>query len=292
MSLAQYQASVDAMRTSAYMKFPAHVHIETYTLCNAACSFCPYPGLDRKGTRMPDSLIDKILTELQAVPRGLPFQISPLKVNEPLLDTRMHDIIGEIGRKLPSANVTLTTNGSPLTDSHIARLASARNLHALWISVNECTAEAYERTMALPFERTKTRLAALHECKSSGGFRPAVVLSRVGDGSAADAEFSAWAQRTFPAFEHSVIARGSWLGQVDTNLPDVPDVGCIRWFELSITATGKVAHCCMDGQAQFPVGDAATENVLAIYNAPHYRRLRESALTRAAFDPCRGCTFF
>lgn len=291
MSLQQYQSRVDALRTSAYMRFPAHVHLETFAQCNAACGFCPYPGLERKGARMPDSLIDKIITDLQAIPRGLPFQISPFKVNEPLLDTRIHDILTEIGRRLPSATVALTTNASPLTDYHLERLAATRNLQALWISLNEHLPEAYERTMQLPFERTVARLSMLHAWKVSGKFLPVVVLSRVGDGSDADKLFCEWAQRTFPAFHYSVVARGAWLGQVNTPVGEPPDAGCIRWFELSIAATGQVAHCCMDGEARYPAGDAASENVLAIYNAPHQRRLRESALTRRGIDPCGTCTF-
>ena len=32
--------------------------------------------------------------------------------------------------------------------------------------------------------------------------------------------------------------------------------------------------CCMDGETQYPKGDASTTHVLEIYNQPHLRRLR------------------
>jgi sulfatase maturation enzyme AslB (radical SAM superfamily) len=51
-----------------YMEFPALVHIETLAQCNASCTFCPYVSMERKGTRMPDSLIEKVIDDLTAIP--------------------------------------------------------------------------------------------------------------------------------------------------------------------------------------------------------------------------------
>jgi radical SAM protein with 4Fe4S-binding SPASM domain len=118
-----------------------------------------------------------------------------------------------------------------------------------------------------------------------------VVLSRVGDGSEHDLAFRVWVAQTFPLFESSVFARGGWIGQVDTQQGPIPDVGCIRWFDISITATGVVAHCCMDGKAEYPIGNVRDEHVLAIYNKPEYRRLREHTTSRLEVSPCSGCAF-
>ena len=74
-SLAAYQNQVDAMRKSPYLDFPAHVHLETNALCNAACNFCPYPTLERKGTKMPDALIAKIIEDLRDIPHDAAFSI-------------------------------------------------------------------------------------------------------------------------------------------------------------------------------------------------------------------------
>ena len=83
-----------------------------------------------------------------------------------------------------------------------------------------------------------------------------------------------------------MIRRGDWLGQVETPIEHVADVKCIRWFELSITATGQVAHCCMDGQAEWPIGDVTEQHVLEIYNAPDYRRPRQAITSRREAEPC------
>src|SRR5690348_5429724 len=100
--LEAYQRRVEAMRQSPYMDYPAHVHLETLSLCPAACYFCPYPTLERKGTVMPDELIAKIISDLKAIPQDLNFQLSPFKVNEPFLDNRLFDILRTVNRELPN----------------------------------------------------------------------------------------------------------------------------------------------------------------------------------------------
>ena len=289
--LAGYQEQVGQLRLSPYMNFPAHVHLETFAKCNAHCVFCPSDKLERSGARMPIQLIEKIVADLDAIPKELPFQLSPFKVNEPFLDTRLFAVLELCNRKLPNAEITLTTNATPLTEDKLERLISVRNIGYLWISLNERVPEVYERVMGIPFARTIERLASIHTAKMNRRLPFRVVLSRVGDGTVEDLMFVRWVREIFPGFEVSVFRRGSWLGQVDTATEGVPDVGCARWFELSITATGAVAHCCMDGMARHVIGNVTTTDALEIYNSQPYRSLRERALSRRSVAPCNTCSF-
>jgi len=286
-----YQENVNRMRSSHFMDYPAHVHLETYALCNAACDFCPHSVLARRGVRMPDALIEKIIDDLTDVPDYVSFQLSPMKVNEPFLDHRLFDVLAQCNERLPQARLALTSNGSPINEIAIDRLAEVRNLSYLWISLNDHRQGQYEQTMGLPYQRTCERLRMLHERKARNELATRIILSRVGDGSHVDTDFCNWVAENFPLFESSVFGRGDWLGQVDTRTAQVPNVGCIRWFDLSITATGEVAHCCMDGQAEWPIGDVRRHHVLKIYNAPRYRRLRQRMATRDGAKPCDRCTF-
>ncbi|HLI80258.1 MAG TPA: SPASM domain-containing protein [Candidatus Binataceae bacterium] len=290
-ALAAYQNQVAAMRKSPYLDFPAHVHLETNALCNAACNFCPYPTLERRGARMPDALISKIIEDLRDIPRTLPFQLSPFKVNEPFLDTRLFSVLAQINERLPNASLGLTTNASPLTEKQLTRLGGVRNLAYLWISMNDHREAEYEAAMQLPYRRTIERLQMIHDARAAGHLALRVILSRVGDGTVADLEFVQWAKSTYPLFEASVFLRGNWLSQVDTATAPAPRVGCVRWFDLSITATGIVAHCCMDGAAKYPIGDVTRRHVLEVYNAPAYRKLRERTATRQDAEPCNRCSF-
>lgn len=287
-----YQWRVLDLRRSRYLDFPRHVHLETMARCNAACDFCPSSVLKRSGARMSDDLIDKVLTDLEDMPRDLSFQVSPYKVNEPFLDVRIFDVLDDIARRLPQASIALTSNASALTDKKIARLAGRPTLGDLFISFNDHRPEVYQQVMQLPYARTLERLDALHAAVASGSLDLRVTISRVGDGSPVDDAFRIWVAGRWSAFKVLVMQRGSWIGQVDTPIGAVPDVGCQRWFELSITATGEVAHCCMDGQSAWPIGDVRTTHALEIYNEPGYRALRELAISRRGVQPCGTCTFY
>ncbi|MEZ0375339.1 MAG: radical SAM/SPASM domain-containing protein [Candidatus Sericytochromatia bacterium] len=294
--LQQYSERVEAMRKSPYLDFPHHIHLETLSLCPAACSFCPYPGLERKGSKMDDSLIDKLFSDLADMPKNLAFQFSPQKVNEPFMDTRLEDLLRKINRRLPQAVINLTTNATPLTEARLLSLTEISNINYLWISVNESEPEAYARTMQLSWDLVQSRLRMVHKQLAKGKLNFEIVLSRVGDGSTADQAFRDWVHTHYPLFRSSVFQRGSWLGQIPdqtlaANMPEVPDLGCTRWFDLSITSEGVVAHCCMDGKAEWPIGDIRTHHALEIYNQPAWRRLRESVLSRREVAPCNGCTF-
>lgn len=292
-----YQDRVLLQRGSTRLDYPAHVHIETQAVCNAACNFCPYPTLERKGAVMDDALIDKIIGDLTDIPQIHKFQISPLKVSEPFMDRRIFDILEKIHTHLPNATVALTTNASPLTPKKLERLAAFERIAYLWVSFNDHRPEEYEAAMQLPYKRTIERLDMIHAAKAAGWFKSRVVLSRVGDGdttnpSQDDFDFGLFVNRRYPLFQASLFKKINWLGQVGgVPPPPPPDIGCNRWFELSITATGVVAHCCVDGEAKWPIGNVRDQHVLEVYNNPEYRRLREATTSRLEVSPCNQCAF-
>ncbi len=273
--------------------YPGAVHLETWTKCNAACNFCPYPTLDRKGTKMSDELIEKILTDLEDIPKDYPFFFSPFKVNEPFLDKRLLPMLEDINKRLPNAIITPFSNGTPLTAAKIDRLAKIKNVKRLWISLNEHRAKEYEEVMQLPLRTTLKRLDLLHKKKAAGQFPHQVVVSKVRDGTHADVVFWAWVRDRYPEFTVSMLNRSAWLGFHDheTIRKEVPKTKCSRWYEIDITATGVVSLCCMDGRAQYPIGDVSKQHVLEVFNAPEYRRMREGQKNRLTYDPCKRCTY-
>lgn len=289
-----HQLKIKSLSESVYLDYPLIIHLETLALCSAACNFCPYPTLSRKGERMNDSLIDKILSDLKDIPSEVSFQLAPFKVNEPFLDTRLIPLLKKVNQCLPNARLLLYSNGSPITEAKALELNKLENIVYLCISLNEYRPEVYTQVMHLPWERTWERLQMLHRLKAEGKLHFDIMLSRVGDSSQHDIHFVHWCVKNLPLFKSGFFSRGEWLNQVSNLEPSsqiVPDVGCVRWFELSITATGEVAFCCMDGQAEWVLGDVRKEHLLEIYNRPAFRRLREQQLSRLTTNPCRQCTY-
>lgn len=285
---------LQASRNTRYMDYPSYIHLETLAVCNAACNFCPYPTLERQGTRMPEGLIAKVLRDLQDVPQDLPFTIAPFKVSDPFIEKRLFDIIEAVRRQLPSANIALITNAAAMTDRHLDRLSGIDIIRNITVSLNDHRPEEYTRLMGIPYARTIARMRALHQRYRAGDFRFEVSVSRVCDSTAADLEFRDFVKNEFPGFLPTLAPRNDWIGQMDliTSADRIPDVGCDRWFMMSITATGKVALCCMDGEEKHVIGDVARQHVLEIYNSPGYRVMRETlASRRQAAAPCNGCTY-
>lgn len=264
-----------------YMAQPNEVSIETLALCNARCTFCPYPTLERQGQRMPDELLARLVEEMAGFEH--PFFFSPFKVNEPLLDKRMIPLCRSFNEKVPKGFLRIFSNGSALTDRNIAEVASLSRVIHLWVSLNEHDPTKYAETMGLDFAQTTRRLDALH----AADFPHPVVVSRVG----VDVEFVRYVMERWPKFQYACIKRDAWIDYTTASESTVPDTPCARWWELNIAATGKAALCCMDGRAEYGFGDVNTHTLLEIYNHPTLRAWRDGMSRLDAGSPCKGCTY-
>ncbi|MEM9083357.1 MAG: radical SAM protein [Planctomycetota bacterium] len=273
-----------------YMDYPMAVHFETLARCNAACDFCPYPTLERKGVRMTDELIDKVIRELNDIPEEIPFQLCPHRVNEPFLDKRIFDYIPRINDELPNADITIATNGSVLNDANLDRIARFRKITYFNVSFNDHRKDEYQRVMQLDYDRTLDNLDRLHERIASGVMDLPVRVSRVGDGSEADADFIKWCSARWPKFGAICGPRENWFGKVVTKtLYSTPPMGCSQWFKIGFLPDGRETYCCFDEEGQHGVGSVADSHILDVYNHPKRRARRKKGLMRADLDMCQGC---
>lgn len=265
-----------------YAEQPAEVSIETLAQCNARCTFCPYPTLDRIGTRMPDELLDRLVDEMATF--RTPFTFSPFKVNEPLLDKRMLPLCERFNERCPRGALRIFSNGSALTDKHVEGVARLRRVQHLWISLNEHRPAEYAALMGLDFERTARNLDRLHARE----FPHDVVLSRVG----ADPAFIVYVRERWPKFNVAILKRDAWIDYTHADGLEVPQSPCYRWWELNITATGKAALCCMDGRGEYGFGDVNEQTLLEIYNHPTLKAWRDELMGRLKVGhPCNSCTY-
>lgn len=206
---AKYQSYLGQLHSKC-IDYPAVVSIETFAYCNAACNFCPYPNLTRKGDMMPDVLVEKLISDLEAIPVSHPLEINLSRVNEPYLDHRIFDIIARINERLPNASLIFFSNGTPLNKKNIEKPSKLKRISRLNISLNEYQPDAYEKTMQLPMERTLQVLHDLHHALTEGALLFPIALSRVGDGTGEDS----WVQSHFPAFSATVSPRSDGFGLV------------------------------------------------------------------------------
>jgi hypothetical protein len=286
---AAYAESVRAMRAS-YLDYPMTVSIETFSKCNAACDFCPYPTLERQGERMPTELFRKIIGDLEQIPREHEFSVNLSRVNEPFLDTRLLDMYREVNARLPNASLVFFTNGTPLTARHIDELAALERVKFLILSFNSHDRDEYQRTMQLDYDLVMRKLDLLHDAVVSGKLRFPVTLSRVGDASQGDADFVRFCKSRFPAFATHVAPRADWMGSVNVKVVQpVPRAPCAQWFKLHFLANGDEAFCCIDATGRHGSANVRDRNALDIYNHPSRRGLREALPSRQHVRECKGC---
>lgn len=270
---------------SHWLHQPYEVSLETQSLCNAACTFCPYPTLERIGQKMPDELIDKLFAEMAQW--KAPFYLSLFKVNEPLLDKRVMPLYRRANREL-NARIRIFTNGQALTPDKVQDIAGLKRVEHLWISLNEYRPEEYRALMGLDFDKTAKRLDYLH---AQDDFPHKVVLSCVGW---PNEEFRRYCFDRWPRFDCFAIKKDAWISFTDPQVTEIPDTPCSRWFELSIMSNGIVSHCCMDSDGSYAIGDVTKQTMLEVYNSPFWAERRERGLSRKQLDersPCAACTY-
>ncbi|MBD3155537.1 MAG: radical SAM protein [Candidatus Aenigmarchaeota archaeon] len=85
------------------------VEIETYTICNRKCSYCPNSKFSRGNHMMEVSLFKKIIDDLKKIKYN--GDITPGFYNEPFLDGRLPELLKYTKRKLPDSRIVIFSNG-------------------------------------------------------------------------------------------------------------------------------------------------------------------------------------
>ncbi len=279
--------------------YPMLVRVETAALCNAKCGFCPYHTLPRKGMHISDELYEKLLQDLQEIPRDHRFQLHFNHINEPLLDKRLISFMERAQKLLPNAQLGLVSNGSLLDRPKIEKLLSLRQLEMINISLNHYDADAYAAEMGLRFEDTAANLDCLHDAyKADTALR--ITLRRVGNSQAEDANFVRYCNQRWPKFTARTTTCKDFVGQVTDSVRTFHNKlgnidktaiypGCRQWFQMTVAATGEVALCCFDGKLQWKMGNIKEKQLLELYKIARKNRLKQCVTRIEAPTPCREC---
>lgn len=227
--------------------------IETHNRCTRRCWFCKFGQKSRSSSYrlLPDELIEKIADNLHDLNfRG---RISPFGINEPLLDSRMVDIIRLLRSKCPQAFISIGSNGDLLTEEIFHALMAA-GLDALGLAVYD--------------EASWKRLEPYHKYPNV----------RFNDMRIPDR----WVEN-----------RGGSLGNakpwpaLDIHRP------CLRPFTMMvIRSDGNVVLCCGDMYSDVVLGNVAQQRLEEIWNSEgfNFYRTRLASAGRAGLKLCQGCS--
>ncbi len=311
--------NIKAKQSSSYKLYPRIIHIETQSICNAKCSFCDYDTLARKGYKMSDDLIEKIIKDLSSIPDSIKFTIQPYKISEPFLEKRLPVLVKKFLLSHKGSFVSMISNGNYLPEESLDQILSYVHEEFAWynsnsarsncrfmltFSLNECSSEKYEKLMKMSFYKTLDNLKHLQD-RIRGDenlSRIPIEISRVSTSAEGDRDFLTFCKKEFPLFKPRILKMNNWIStneysNMHQQLSEIPvksfkGLSCSRWTDLSIMSTGEIALCCMDsGTNKLNIGNVKSENCLDLYQAKCKEYIPSNNQRGSSTYPCNSCTY-
>ncbi len=276
-----------------------YVSLETHTICNQACYFCPVSIDPRKAYFMPTELFERLVQELTAY-RDTLEGVFLMSYNEPTVDKRFVDQC----RTLLEAGLAaaVNSNASGLTPAKVDALVEAGALRYLSINLSTVDGEKYRRDRGRPhLDRV---LANLDYAKDRPVAEEMVVMV-LGTGDEQHlSDYEKICRRfTGSRFKVKMEQIMDRAGHLDVGLKPTlknpqlcgcENVGSRPLQHLHITPHGKCVLCCQDYDEKYEVGDLNESTIEEVLTGDRVATLRRWAygLEGAPADfICNGCIF-
>lgn len=235
------------------------VSIETTTVCNLKCPYCPHStDVAKPPAFMPEDLFFRIIDSLYDYAPEYKGIITPSIYGEPLLDKRIESFIRYAKSRFPDARMELITNGDFLTPE-------------IFFALRDAGVDHYNIS-----QHTPARSQALSDTLT--------IVER---------EFNEEMPITIiRMLEQNKFNRGG-LVEVDDYPPEVCEqiARCVAAHQnLSFDYKGDAILCCNDYQAKHTYGNIASKSVREIWEGKVYRRVRNMLMLGfLPFPICRVC---
>lgn len=270
------------------------LQIENTSVCNAACSFCPYPVVSKMRTmgNMPLDLYKKIIDEAATIP--LISQICITGLGEPLLDPHIIARVDYARKKKPDAFVDVFTNGVYLTPARFIALRDA-GVSSIQVSLNATDADQHKKIMGLDgkFDKVCENIDfAIKNSEKCGIEVRAVIDNDNFTRSDGYIFYDRWGVRGKNG-HGMLIQEGNWSGDGRTIRDFKPNEACFRALsQIYVLFDGKVTSCCFDPVGKQIFGDLSKQTIREMYSSPDYVAFREAHADNQAdkYEVCATCT--
>lgn len=271
------------MRKEALI-FPKSILIETSSMCQGNCKFCPYTKLRRKKDKveLSNQKFAQIIEELTHYEIE---RVSLFNNNEPLLDDRIYDFISLTHKLLSKVEITLSTNGVLLSEAVLKKLSKS-GLTTLYVSVPCVDRDNYKKIMGIYPDKIFNLLDSLKNPKIINMIKVAVPRTKYKD---LKQRF-----KVFPICEWELEYKKDW--NIDKSFfsvaEDVIYTGpCDRPMDqMVISANGKVLICCRDWNEDDVVGNVYDDS---LYNIWHNKKMKEiqEKISNQEYNEIKCCRF-
>ncbi len=254
------------------------IQLETTTICQGKCVFCPRDKLTEHGS-MTDALYAKIVQEAVRLPALAIFNIQG-NAGEPLCDPQFMERLEFARKAMPKVSLEFYTNGTLLTEPLIDRMALMNNLRVN-VSLNGGP-ETRKRLMGLDdYWRVVRMLRYMREKgisnRASMVYYPEITRKEVDDFVDAGGfaiQYQSWAGKQYP------YERRRWTS-------------CQRAMNhMYIRFNGQATLCCFDMFGTVPLGDLNTQTIQEVWQGECHKEyvLKHKAGKGQELALCESCT--
>lgn len=286
--------------TNGAMIGDLQLQIESISVCNAECVFCPYPDMKRQRGTMSMELFRKIIDDAATIQRISDITLTGL--GEPLLDKHLIERVKYIRSKVrPNITITVYTNGTYLTEKMAQDLCDA-GVSILYVSINSIDARRRKAIMNLDdydVVEAQTRRAIeifYQAAKEKGTAQRCVVKAVVSKDLFEPGEpekfLEKWGGEWNNGGSGFIHMEGNWAGLMyPMRVP--PESCCHRAIgEIMVLWDGRVSICCFDGEGKEILGDLSKQTIREMYNSPRAWDFRNAHANggRKDLPLCSTCT--
>ena len=305
--MAKYQIKGTTQRTRLEeiipLQTPFRVLLEASGACNFRCSFCAHGQENSSGeVNMPLELAQKCIDDLNKFPQKIK-SLSFFNHGEPLLNSKLHDMISFAREAQVADCIDITTNASLMTHENADKIINA-GIGVINISIYGLDAGQYYKTSkaVIDFDKLLGNIKYLYEIRDT-----CKVTIKISDASLADENDKA---RFFDIFQdmcdtisvEHVVPMYYGLKSSETaeetldiyfNKKVIKKICPVSFYTLSVNAEGIISPCCIDWRHELPFGNANSQSLFDIWNGTAYREFYIQQLTssRQSILPCRNCGY-
>ncbi len=273
-------------------KFPAHVDIETSSICHLNCPMC-YTTTEYYKERVTRRLMDFDIftTVIDECKQHDLYSVRFSWRGEPLLHPRLIDML-KYAKAAGIKEVSFLSNGGRLTPEIIDELI----LNGLdWLTISfDGLYEIYEQyRKPLKFEETITKLKLLQRRKRELGIpKPVLKVQTVWDAIAKNPdEYFEFMNQFADEIAFNAVKDKHYYQEFDLEHYK-PDYVCPRiWQRIYVSSSGNIGFCLSDVYEDYVIGKIKDRSIYDAWNGKEFREIREKHRQhgRFSYSICKHC---
>lgn len=277
-------------------EFPSQIGVDVTEKCNYACIHCPHATF-KESDYYTSALLDvalhnKMVDEVREHGKGYTQQIRYTANGEPLLHPKIYEMLTYAGNYSDNF-VSLTTNGSPLTEKNVKKLIDA-NIDMIDISLDAYHSDTYDIVrVGGKLSKVKENVLNLidyrNEIKSKLKIVVSFVKQKENENEVEDFD-KFWKEKgvDFVIIRNLHTAGGAI--QENITLPEhFKRKPCVYpWERIILNSKGQLGFCPTDWTGESEIIDYRKTTIKELWDSEYYRSLRQMHLDDN-FSACHIC---